>query len=106
MGRIYYEVTLPGLVAAANRVAKELKETNRLLESTSKEIILTALTLPEHLRRSLSALFKLGGKGTADEVSKLTGKARANESAYLNQLETMGFIKRQKRGREVIFCLP
>lgn len=77
-----------------------------IAKPTSKEIVITALALPDHLRQTLSALFKLGEEGTAYDVSKLTGKSRAVESNYLNQLETMGFVKRQKRGREVIFCLP
>jgi len=43
------------------------------------------LEFPKHLQTTLVALLKLG-RATASDVAKLTGKARAVESACLNQL--------------------
>ncbi|MEM3731881.1 MAG: zinc-ribbon domain-containing protein [Candidatus Bathyarchaeia archaeon] len=43
------------------------------------------------------------GEATALEVSRKTGRSRAAESDYLNQLADRGFLKKTRRGREVIF---
>ncbi len=67
---------------------------------------ITLLSLPDHLRRTAIALAKLGGEATAEEVSKETGRARAVESAYLNQLVAMGYIAKKRKGRKVYFYFP
>lgn len=64
---------------------------------------ITLLSLPDHLRRTAIALAKLGGESTAEEVSKETGRARAVESAYLNQLVAMGYVAKKRKGRKVYF---
>jgi len=46
------------------------------------------LDFPKHLQTTVLVLMRLG-KATASEVSSVTGKARAVESAYLNQLYVM-----------------
>ncbi len=67
---------------------------------------ITLLSLPDHLRRTAIALAKLGGEATAEEVSRETGRARAVESAYLNQLVAMGYIAKKRKGRKVYFYFP
>jgi hypothetical protein len=45
------------------------------------------------------------GKAMAEDVAKETGRARAIESAYLNQLARMGHVKKGKEGRRVYFTV-
>ncbi len=66
----------------------------------------TLLSVPDHLRRTLVALAKLGGEATSEEVANATGRARAVESAYLNQLATLGYVIKERRGRKVYFIIP
>ena len=66
--------------------------------------ITTLLSLPDHLRKSAIALSTLG-EGTATDLSRETGRVRAVESDYLNQLVSMGLIKKKRKGRNVYFYL-
>jgi len=60
------------------------------------------LELPKHLQTTLIALMRLGF-ATALEVSGVTGKARAVESGYLNQLYYMKIAAKERRGRKAFF---
>lgn len=62
------------------------------------------LKLPDHLRKTVLALAKLI-EGRADEVSNLTGRARAIESGYLNQLVRLGYVKKLRRKHQIFFIL-
>jgi DNA-binding transcriptional ArsR family regulator len=62
------------------------------------------LEFPKHLQVSILTLLKLG-HSTASDVAALTGKARANESGYLNQLVVMHIVRRERRGRKVFFSV-
>jgi len=64
--------------------------------------VTTLLSLPDHLRKSALALANLG-EATATDLSKETGRVRAVESDYLNQLVAMGLIKKKRKGRDVYF---
>ena len=64
--------------------------------------VATLLSLPDHLRKSAMGLATLG-EGTATDLSKETGRVRAVESDYLNQLVSMGLIKKKRKGRDVYF---
>jgi len=64
--------------------------------------VTTLLSLPDHLRKSALALANLG-EATATDMSKETGRVRAVESDYLNQLVAMGLIKKKRKGRDVYF---
>ncbi len=64
--------------------------------------VTTLLTLPDHLRKSALGLATLG-EGTATDLSKETGRVRAVESDYLNQLVAMGLVKKKRKGRDVYF---
>jgi predicted transcriptional regulator len=64
--------------------------------------VTTLLSLPDHLRKSALALSTLG-EGTATDISKETSRVRAVESDYLNQLASMGLIKKKRKGRDVYF---
>lgn len=60
------------------------------------------VSLPEHLRQTMQAIATFG-EATALQVSDKTGRSRAAESDYLNQLVDRGFLKKVRRGREIIF---
>jgi hypothetical protein len=64
--------------------------------------VMTLLSLPDHLRKTAMAICKLDYV-TAEEVAKHTGRARAVESGYLNQLVLMGYLKKERRGRKTYF---
>ena len=66
--------------------------------------VTTLLSLPDHLRKSAMSLSTLG-EGTATDLSKETGRVRAVESDYLNQLVSMGLIKKKRKGRDVYFYI-
>ena len=64
--------------------------------------VTTLLSLPDHLRKSALALATLG-EATATDLSKETGRVRAVESDYLNQLVSMSLVKKKRKGRDVYF---
>ena len=64
--------------------------------------VTTLLSLPDHLRKSALALATLG-EATATDLSRETSRVRAVESDYLNQLVSMGLIKKKRKGRDVYF---
>jgi len=74
------------------------------LHKLKKEDLIRLMELPNHLRESMLAIIALG-EATALDVSKQTGKSRASESDYLNQLFRMRYLKKRKRGRTAIFAL-
>lgn len=64
--------------------------------------VMTLLSMPDHLRKTAMTLCKLG-RATADEIAQQTHRARAVESAYLNQLVIMGYLKKERKGRKAYF---
>ena len=64
--------------------------------------VMTLLSMPDHLRKTAMAVCRLGCV-TADEIAQQTHRARAVESAYLNQLVIMGYLKKERKGRKAYF---
>jgi len=64
--------------------------------------VMTLLSMPDHLRKTAMAVCRLG-RATADEIAQQTHRARAVESAYLNQLVIMGHLKKERTGRKAYF---
>ena len=62
----------------------------------------TFVSLQEHLRETMGAILTCG-EATALQVSEKTGRSRAAESDYLNQLVDRGFLKKERRGKEIVF---
>lgn len=62
----------------------------------------TVLSLPDHLRKTALVLAQLG-RATAQDIANITKRARAVESAYLNQLAIQGLARKERNGREVYF---
>jgi hypothetical protein len=70
----------------------------------SQKQLYQVLKLPKHLQVSITSLLKLG-LASAEQVAEVAGKARAVESAYLNQLTTMKIVRKVHDGRKVFFCV-
>lgn len=64
--------------------------------------VMTLLSMPDHLRKTAMSICRCG-RATADEISQQTSRARAVESAYLNQLVIMGYLKKERKGRKAYF---
>jgi len=73
----------------------------------SQKQLYHVLEFPKHLQVTVTTLLKLGS-ATATQVAAATGKARAVESSYLNQLVTMRIVKKDhdgRRGKTVFFTV-
>jgi predicted transcriptional regulator len=64
--------------------------------------VMTLLSMPDHLRKTAMAICRCG-RATAQEIADQTSRARAVESAYLNQLVIMGYLKKERNGRKAYF---
>jgi biotin synthase-related radical SAM superfamily protein len=64
--------------------------------------VMTLLSMPDHLRKTAMAICRCV-RATAEEVAEQTSRARAVESAYLNQLVIMGYLKKERKGRKAYF---
>lgn len=74
-----------------------------LLPDASLDLI-TLLNMPDHLRKTAMTICR-NGRATAEEISGQTSRARAVESAYLNQLVIMGYLKKERKGRKAYFYI-
>lgn len=79
---------------------RERKEFQPLSEAPLD--VMTLLSMPDHLRKTAMTVCRLG-RATADEIAQQTRRARAVESAYLNQLVIMGYLKKERKGRKAYF---
>ena len=66
--------------------------------------VMTLLSLPDHLRKTAMAICRCS-RATAEEIAGQTKRARAVESAYLNQLVIMGYLKKERKGRKAYFFI-
>ena len=64
--------------------------------------VMTLLNMPDHLRKTAMTICR-NGRATAEEIAGQTCRARAVESAYLNQLVIMGYLKKERKGRKAYF---
>ncbi len=72
----------------------------RPLEVSESEL----LSLPDHLRKTYVTVISKG-ECNATEVSNLTGRCRAMESNYLNQLSRMGWLSKHRQSKTTRFRL-
>jgi DNA-binding transcriptional ArsR family regulator len=93
------------------RIEKKLGKIESELEEIRKQILepdligqKSLVELPDHLRRTAIGLMRIG-QGTASDVSRRTGRARAVESGYLNQLERQGYVTSFRRSRQKFFSI-
>jgi len=66
--------------------------------------VMTLLSMPDHLRKTAMAICRCS-RATAEEIAEQTKRARAVESAYLNQLVLMGYLKKERKGRKAYFFI-
>jgi ArsR family transcriptional regulator, lead/cadmium/zinc/bismuth-responsive transcriptional repressor len=66
--------------------------------------VMTLLSMPDHLRKTAMTICR-SGRATAEDVAEQTTRARAVESAYLNQLVIMGYVKKERKGRKAYFFI-
>ena len=66
--------------------------------------VATLLSLPDHLRKTALALTEVG-EATATDISQKTGRVRAAESDYLNQLVSKGYVKKKRKSHDVYFYI-
>ncbi|MDR0470126.1 MAG: hypothetical protein LBH79_00160 [Nitrososphaerota archaeon] len=60
------------------------------------------ISLPDHLRKTYLMVISKG-QCAAIQISKLTGRCRAVESSYLNQLARMGWLDKHRISKVVYF---
>jgi hypothetical protein len=77
------------------------KDGPQLLQDAPLDVM-TLLSMPDHLRKTAMTVCR-SGRATADEIALQTTRARAVESAYLNQLVLMGYLKKERKGRKAYF---
>lgn len=75
-----------------------------MLSSGVEFTAMDLLNLPDHLRKTMLAMLKVG-RATAEDIADITKRARAVESAYLNTLLTMGYLKKERKGRKAFFYM-
>jgi len=61
-------------------------------------------SLPASLRKTAMVLYKLN-EATAEDLASETKRLRAVESASANQLVRMGYLKKKREGRKVLFYI-
>ena len=66
--------------------------------------VMTLLSMPDHLRKTAMTICRCV-RATAEEIAQQTKRARAVESAYLNQLVIMGYLKKERKGRKAYFFI-
>ena len=96
-----------------DRILRELYEIRYRLDDIEKSISgwkpesveigeTELLSLPDHLRKTYLAATSRG-ECNATQVSNLTGRCRAVESNYLNQLVRTGWLTRRRDSKEIRF---
>ena len=105
-----------GLILISSKIDKIIEMDERILQRLAepKKVyreeelgaldVMTLLSLPDHLRKTAMVVCKVN-EATADDVAKETGRARAVESGYLNQLVAMDHVKKRRKGRKVYFYI-
>lgn len=104
---------MPKKSSELSDIKKLLKEMNTKLDRITEletsysrigSVPTTLELLPSHLKDTANAIAMLG-KATAEEVAKKTGRTRAAESDYLNQLASRGYLKKERKGKQVNFLV-
>lgn len=94
---------------------KMLKAQEEFLQKTTKQNhtdetmklepdIMSLLSLPNALKKTVIALYKLGD-ATAEDLARETKRLRPVESSAANQLVRMGFLRKRREGRKVVFYI-
>ena len=98
------EETLKRIEKKLKKIETELMEIKFHIASPDLAEYRSLVSLPDHLRKTVLGLMAID-QGTASDVSKNTGRARAVESSYLNQLERQGYVTSFRRNKQKIFLI-
>ncbi len=98
------EETLKRIEKKLGKIETELEEIRKQLLEPDLVNTKSLVELPDHLRKTAVGLMRIG-QGTASDVSRRTGRARAVESGYLNQLERQGYVTSFRRSRQKFFSI-
>lgn len=74
----------------------------QLMVNRSPVVSSSISSLSQHLKKTATTIAAMG-EATAEQVSTRTGRTRAAESDYLNQLASRGFLRKERKGKEVFF---
>jgi len=102
--RSYLEQIISLQKEMMQRLDRGEKATDEMDNGGSGLSVAVLLRLPDHLRKTMVALSKLV-EGRADEVASITGRARAIESGYLNQLVRLGYVKKIRKKHQIYFAI-
>ena len=82
---------LRNLVESSEENTTFIRDELKRIEEKLDQILAPArvFILPDHLRPTMMAIQKLE-EATATQVTEVTGRGRATESSYLNELVRMG----------------
>jgi DNA-binding response OmpR family regulator len=89
--------------AAMNKFVTSLEVPASLREKIPKPFLERVVRLKEPIKRVYIALYSHRKPATALEIAEPLGLARAYASMRLNQLESMGLVKRRKAGKKRLF---
>jgi len=92
------------LLTDKTKMKRQAKKREEAMGPSGALDIGTLLSFPDHLRKSAMTIMNLS-QAMAEDVAKETGRTRAIESAYLNQLVRMGYVKKERKGRRVYFSI-
>jgi hypothetical protein len=99
-------VKLDAIFQELQDIKHRLDEIERMFSASLSQPIFIPesklLSLPDNIRRSYMIVVSKG-KCSATEVSNLSGRRRAIESSYLNQLVRLGWLKKKREGKNLIF---
>ena len=98
------EETLKRIEKKLEKIETELKEISKQILEPNLSDPKSLIELPDHLRKTAIGLMRIG-QGTASDVSRRTGRARAVESGYLNQLERQGYVTSFRKSRQKFFSI-
>jgi len=91
------------VVHTINKSVMNLEVPDSLRKNLHGPFLEKVVNLKETTKKVYIALYSFGEPATALEIAEPLGLARAYASMRLNQLESMGLVKRSKIGHNVLF---
>jgi len=104
MGGPYFRVKL--LFEAIMRKIESVDDKiSALTQQVKAPPPLQTVYLSVSIQATYNALKTFNGPASAEQISEVTGRARAVESMHLNELFRMGLVEKEKQGRKRLFTL-
>jgi hypothetical protein len=99
-------VKLDSIYRELQEIRRRLDDLEKMLSGRLSQPIFIPetklLSLPDNLRKTYLIVFSRG-ECSASEVSTLSGRSRAIESAYMNQLVRLGWLKKRRISKKLVF---